>query len=514
MPRPHTTMRRIRDVLRLRLGERLSLRQVSLSLAIPHTTVADYVRRARDAGIDSWPLPEELADDDALEARLFTSPAMAPKVRPLPDFEVMKRELAHKGMTLMLLWVEYKERHPDGYEYSQFCQRYRTWRKKLDVTMRQDHKAGEKLFVDFPGLTIPVYDEATLDVAFRAELFVAVLGASSYLYAEALRSQELVHWCHAHENAFEAFGGCPAVLVPDNLRSAVSKSHRYEPDPNATYQEMAEHYGCVVIPARPYKPRDKAKVESGVQLVERWIIAVLRHRRFTSLAELNEVIAGLVTRVNDKPFKKMEGSRRSLFLELDKPALHPLPDEPYEFATWKMARINIDYHLEFERHYYSVPYQLAGQVVEVRASASTIEVFTNNRRVASHPRSYLKSRHTTDPNHMPASHRRHLEWTPERMLTWAAKNGPATGSFIEALMASRPHPEQGYRSALGVLRLEKKYGATRLEDACARALALRALSYKSVASILQHGLDQQPLRREPPRARVTHHNLRGPNYYQ
>ncbi len=277
---------------------------------------------------------------------------------------------------------------------------------------------------------------------------------------------------------------------------------------------MAEHYGCVVIPARPYKPRDKAKVESGVQLVERWIIAVLRHRRFTSLAELNEVIADLVTRVNDKPFKKMEGSRRSLFLELDKPALRPLPDEPYEFATWKMARINIDYHLEFERHYYSVPYQLAGQVVEVRASASTIEVFTNNRRVASHPRSYLKSRHTTDPNHMPASHRRHLEWTPERMLTWAAKNGPATGAFIEALMASRPHPEQGYRSALGVLRLEKKYGATRLEDACARALALRALSYKSVASILQHGLDQQPLRREPPRARVTHHNLRGPNYYQ
>ncbi len=258
----------------------------------------------------------------------------------------------------------------------------------------------------------------------------------------------------------------------------------------------------------------KAKVESGVQLVERWIIAVLRHRRFTSLAELNEVIAGLVARVNDKPFKKMEGSRASLFDELDKPALRPLPDEPYEFATWKLARASIDYHLEFERHYYSVPYQLAGQVVEVRASASTIEAFSNNRRVASHPRSYLKGRHTTDPAHMPASHRRHLEWTPERIVAWATTNGPSTGAFVEALMASRPHPEQGYRSALGVIRLERKYGSARLEDACARSLHLRALSYKSVASILQHGLDQQPLRREPPRTRVTHHNLRGPDYYQ
>ena len=251
-------MRRIRDVLRLRLGEDLSLRQVSLSLAIPHTTVADYVRRARDAGLDSWPLPEELVDDDALEARLFASPASTPRVRPEADFEVIKRELAKKGVTLMLLWVEYKELHPDGYEYSQFCLRYRDWRKKLDVTMRQDHKAGEKLFVDFPGLTIPVYDEATLEVSFQAELFVAVLGASSYLYAEALRSQELVHWCHAHENAFEHLGGCPEIVVPDNLRSGVAKSHRYEADVNATYQEMAEHYGVVIIPARPYKPRDKA----------------------------------------------------------------------------------------------------------------------------------------------------------------------------------------------------------------------------------------------------------------
>ena len=265
-------MRKIRDVLRLRLGDQLSLRQVSLSLAIPHTTVADYVRRAQLAGITSWPLPEELSDDDALEARLFSAPATSSNLRCEPDFAMMKRELAQKGMTLMLLWVEYKEEHAQGYEYSQFCLLYRTWRKKLDVTMRQDHRAGEKMFVDFPGLRIPIYDERDLRLSFHAELFVAALGASSYLYAEALRSQELVHWCHAHENAFEFYGGCPAICVPDNLRSGVTKAHRYEPDVNATYQEMARHYNVVIIPARPYRPRDKAKAEAAVLLGERWII--------------------------------------------------------------------------------------------------------------------------------------------------------------------------------------------------------------------------------------------------
>ncbi len=359
-------MRKIRDVLRLRLADQLSLRQVSLSLAIPHTTVADYVRRARNAGITSWPLPEELTEDDALEARLFASPASAPRVRPEPDFAMMKHELAKKAMTLMLLWVEYKELHPDGYEYSQFCQLYRTWRKKLDVTMRQDHKAGEKMFVDFPGLTIPIYDERDLTVSFQAELFVAVLGASSYLYAEALRSQELVHWISGHENAFWSFGGCPAICVPDNLRSGVTKPHRYEADVNATYQEMAEHYGVVIIPARPYKPRDKAKVEVGVQVAERWIIMRLRKERFTSLGALNERIGELVEVINQRPFKKLEGSRALLFAEIDQPALHPLPTARYDFATWKKAKVSLDYHLAIERNFYSVPYHLVGSVLDVR----------------------------------------------------------------------------------------------------------------------------------------------------
>jgi transposase len=504
-------MRKIRDVLRLVLRDNVSRRTAALSLSVPRTSVNDLVTRALAAHI-TWEVANEL-DDTQLEARLF-HPVVKETTRPQPDFNDLKRELAKKGVTLQLLWLEYLEQRPGGYGYSQFCQLYRSWRRHLSVTMRHDHRAGEKLFIDFPGLTIPIYDERTLEVNFNAELFVSVLGASSYLYCEALRSQGLQHWVNAHVHAFEFYGGVPEILVPDNLRSAVTTTHRYEPNVNATYQEMAEHYGAVVIPARPYKPRDKAKAEAGVQLVERWIIAVLRHRHFTSLSELNEVIFGLVERVNDKPFKKMPGSRRSLFDELDQPALRPLPREPYEFATWKKARVNIDYHVEFERHYYSVPYQLAGQVAEVRATATTIEVFSNNKRVASHQRSYIAARHTTESAHMPDSHRRYLEWPPERIVTWAKKNGPATGAFIEALMKSRPHPEQGFRSALGVMRLEKKYGAARLEDACARSLDLRAFSYKSVASILQHGLDQQPLRRESPRTRVTHHNLRGPNYYQ
>ena len=514
MPRPHTTMRKIRDVLRLRLHDHLSLRQVSLSLAMPHTTVADYVRRAATVGLTTWPLPDELSDDDALETRLFGSVEPASPTRAQPDFVMMKKELAKKAMTLMLLWVEYREENRDGYEYSQFCQLYRDWRKKLDVTMRQDHKAGEKMFVDFPGLTIPIYDARDLTVSFRAELFVATLGASSYLYAEALRSQELVHWCHAHENAFAFYGGCPQIVVPDNLRSGVTKAHRYEPDPNATYQEMAQHYGVVIIPTRPYKPRDKAKAEAGVQLVERWIIMALRKERFTSLGALNERIGEMVEKLNNRPFKKLEGSRASVFAEIDQPALRRLARTRYDFAIWTKAKVSLDYHLQVDRNFYSVPYQLVGQVLDVRTSANVVEVFAKNRRVASHKRSYLKGIAVTDPAHMPSSHRRHAEWTPSRIVHWAEKTGPETAQFITALMAARPHPEQGFRSALGVLRLEKKYGPERLEAACARSFAIHSLSYKSVSSILQHGLDKKPLVDTPPRANPTHSNIRGAYYYQ
>lgn len=515
MPRPHISMRKIRDALRLSLHEGLSLRDVAASLQVPFTTVGDHVRRAKAAGL-SWPLPEGL-DDDALEALLFSVAAPA-RARPLPDWATVHVELRRPHVTLMLVWLEYKEAFPDGYGYSQFCERYRRWQRGVDVVMRQEHKAGEKLFVDFPGRRVPIYDERTGEVAFEAELFVAVLGASSYLFAEALRSQELLHWVTGHVHAFEALGGCPAIVVCDNLRSGVTRPNRYEPDVNATYQEMAAHYGVAVIPTRSYKPRDKAKVEAGVLLAERWIMARLRNERFSSLGEANVEIGRLVEWVNARPFKKLAGSRRTLFEELDRPALRPLPADRYEFAVWRKAKVNIDYHIEVraERHYYSVPYRLAGEAVDVRLSAATVEVFHRHRRVASHVRKF-NAGYSTDAAHMPESHRRHAAWTPSRIIAWAATTGPATAKLAEAVMAARRHPEQGFRSCLGIVRLGDRYGPERLEAACERALAVRAHSYRSVESILRTGLDRQPLPAPPPglgRAHPDHDNVRGPDYYQ
>jgi transposase len=513
MARPRSAMRKIRDVLRLNLGEKLSRRTVGAAVGLPYTTVADYLMRARAAGL-GWPLPEAM-DDAALEARLFPAAPTVAAARPPPDFAGVHAELRRKGVTLELLWVEYREREPGGYGYSQFCNLYRRWQRRVDVVMRQEHRAGEKLFVDFPGQTVPLVDPATGEVT-QAEIFVAVLGASNYTYAEAVPSQALPHWVAAHVHAFAYFGGCPQVLVPDNLKAGVARAHRYEPDLNRTYAEMAAHYGCAVIPARPNKPRDKAKAENGVLLVERWILARLRKRTFCALAELNAAIHGLLEELNRRPFKKLPGSRRSLFEALDRPALKPLPGRPYEYATWKLAKVNVDYHVEAERHWYSVPYQLAGERVDVRLTATTVEAFHRGRRVASHVRGSQPFRFTTDPAHMPASHRAHLEWTPGRILRWARASGPQTAELVEGVLASRPHPEQGFRSCLGILRLGKHYGDQRLEAACGRALALRAFSYRSVESILRTGLDRQPLLAlvPPPVPLHPHENLRGPGYYR
>ena len=514
MSRPRLAMRKVRDILRLAVGQGLSRRQVGQALGIPFTTVADHLRRAQGAGL-SRPLPDEL-DDAALEALLFPAPAPKELVRPVPDWKTVHRELRRPGVTLQLLWFEYREAHPDGYGYSQFCHHYRAFAKTVDLVMRQEHRAGEKLFVDYPGDKLPIYDRRTGAVAYQAELFVAVLGASNYLYAEAFASQQLEPFLMAHVHAFEAFGSVPQIVVCDNLRSGVNKAHRYEPDVNATYEEMATHYHVAIIPTRSAKPRDKAKVEAGVLLAERWILARLRNHRFYSLHEANVAIAECVTAINDRPFKKLPGSRRQLFEELERPAMRPLPADPYEFATWRLGmKLNIDYHVEdvVYRHYYSVPHQLVGQRVDLRLTTSTVEVFSRHRRVASHLRSHSKG-FTTDPAHMPDSHRRHAEWTPSRIVAWAQKTGPATAALCEAILASKPHPEQGYRSCLGIIRLSGRYGTERLEAACARALSARALSYRSVESILRHGLESQALAAAPARAHRRHQNLRGPTYYR
>jgi transposase len=517
VPRPRLAMRKVRDILRLAVGQGLSRRQVAASLGVPFTTVADHLRRASEAGI-GWPLPEGMSDAE-IEARLFAKPPAPPaERRPLPDWHYVHSELRRPGVTLLLLWLEYKEAHPDdGYSYSQFCVHYRAWQGHLDLVMRQEHRAGDKLFVDFPGQRLPIYDRSSGEVALEAELFVAVLGASNYLYAEAVASQELSSWLTAHVHAFEAMGCLPRVIVPDNLASAVKKAHRYEPDINASYQEMAAHYGVAIIPARARKPRDKAKVENGVLLAERWVLARLRNRRFYSLGEANIEVAKLVAWLNDRPFKKMPGSRRQLFEELERPVMRPLPATRYSYGAWKTGvKVNIDYHIEDTayHHYYSVPYQLVGQRVDVRTGAITVEVFCSGRRVASHLRSFAPGRHTTDPAHMPDSHRRHAQWTPSRVIAWAEKTGPNTAALAKEIMATRTHPEQGYRSCLGIIRLGDRYGPERLEAACARALAARALSYRSVESILSHGLDNQPLGARPVRSHRRHQNLRGPEYYR
>jgi transposase len=505
-------MREIREVLRLCHEAGLSERQIAGSLRIAASTVHRYLDRAARAGL-GWPLPDQL-DDQALERALFppTPPPRAP--RTPPDFAWVHRELRRKGVTLQLLWMEYKQAHPDGYQYSQFCWRYQQWAGRVDLVMRHTHRAGDKLFVDYAGTTIPIYPSDA--PSWQAALFVAVLGASNYTYAEATTSQQLPCWIGSHVRCFEFLGAVPALLVPDNLRSGVSQAHRYEPLVNRTYSGMATPYGTAILPARAGKPRDKAKAETGVLIAERWIVATLRNERFTSLAEANAAIAQKLTWLNNRPFAKLEGTRKILFDQLDRPAMRPLPPARYQFATWTNPKVNIDYHVDVDRHYYSVLYQLVGHKVDVRVSEHAIEVFFRGNRVASHQRSHLKGRHSTQDAHMPERHRAHLAWNPERLIAWAARTGPATAELVETIMANRPHPEQGYRSCLGIMRLSGRYPQARMEAACRRALVIGAHSYRSVESILAHGLDAAPLPEtapatDPPR---QHQQVRGPAYYQ
>ena len=506
-------MRKIKEVLRLKWAHEQSNRHIAKSCSISHSTVADYVLRAKLAGL-SWPLDPDL-DDAAIENLLFpATDKKATEKRQMPDLEYLYREMKKKSVTLQLLWYEYKQANPDGYQYSQFCNLYRQWVKKLDLTLRQEHRAGEKLFIDYAGQTVSIVDPKTGEIN-EAQIFVATLGASNYTFAEASLAQDLPSWIKSHIHAFEFFGGLPEILVPDNLKAGITNPCRYEPDINPTYQDLAEHYDTTVIPARSRKPRDKAKVESAVLVAERWILAALRNHTFFSLAELNTAIAAKLQDLNNRKFKKLDATRRELFETIDKPALKPLPSRPYEYAEWKKARVNIDYHIEIDRHYYSVPYQLVKEQVDVRITSSALEVLFKNKRVASHPRDYRQGSFTTLTEHMPKSHKRYLDWTPSRIIRWAEKNGPKTQKLVTRILDSRSHPEQGFRSCLGIMRLGKRYSSERLEAACERVLLINAYSYKSVESILKKGLDQQPflfdqIENDQP---LNHHNIRGKHYY-
>jgi len=511
MPQARLSMRTIKEILRLRWEAGLSYQAIAVSCRKGQTTVRDYLLRAEAAGL-SWPLPEGM-DEEALEQLLFPVPAASSHRRPEPDWATIHQELRRKGVTLALLWQEYKAAHPDGYQHSRFCQLYQQWASTLEPVLRQHYVAGEKLLVDYAGQTVPVVDRQTGEVR-EAQIFVAVLGASNFTYVEATWTQRLPDWIGSHRRCFEFLGGVPALITPDNIKSGVTSPCFYDPELNRTYQKLAEHYNTAVLPARIRRPRDKAKAEAGVQGVERWLLARLRHRRFFSLAELNEALRELSGQYNRRPFQKLEGCRESLFLSLDRPALRPLPAHPYEYAQWKKARVNIDYHVEVDRHWYSVPHALIRQQVEVCLSAHTVEILHKGKRVASHLRSFQQGRHTTVLEHMPRHHREYVQWSPERLIRWAQQTGSNTAQVVEQILAARAHPVQGYRACLGILRLGKQHGAARLEAACVRALALNALSYKSIDSILKHGLENQPL---PPRPiahpPIRHAHIRGAHYY-
>ena len=516
MPGKKVSMRKTREVLRLHFELHLGQRQIARSACLSQSTVHDYLERFAAAGL-SWPLPPEMSEAE-LESALFpvaAKPAEIAAARPLPDFSHLHDELQrHKHTTLQLLWEEYRAATPDGYGYSRFCYHYQQWRSQRDVVMRQQHRAGEKLFVDWAGATIPIYSRDS-DAAHEASLFVAVLGASNYTYAEACWSQEMGCWIGAHVRTFEFMGGVPELVVPDNTRTGVSRACRYEPDLNPTYQEMAAHYGVGVLPARVRKPRDKAKVEVGVQIVQRWIVAALRHRRFFSLQELNLAIGELLEKLNHRPFRKREGTRAVLFAEIDRPALRPLPAERFDLSVWSSATVNIDYHIQFERSFYSVPYQLARQVVEVRATPAVIEIFHKGVRVASHVRLHKPYAAATNPDHRPKSHRAHLDWPPSRMVQWAHSVGAHTAEVVAKIMEAYPHPEMGYRSCLGIIRLGQRSPAPRVEAAAERALASGADSYKSMESILRRCLDRQPLSTNiASQPRTAHNNVRGAEYFQ
>jgi len=514
MPTERLTMRRVREILRLKFGMGLSVRQIARSCSMSNGGVCGYLQRAQVAHL-SWPLPDEL-DDAALEALLFPSVAnLAVRGVPLPDFQRIYQELrSHRHLTLSLLWQEYKENHGTGYQYSRFCQLYRDWAKKLDVVMRQEHRAGDKTYVDHAGPTVPVVDPESGDLR-EASIFVAVLGASNYTYAEATWTRDLYDWIGSHIRAFEFFGGTSEAVVPDNWRTAVTKACWYEPELNPTYRDLAEHYNTAILPARVRKPRDKAKVECGVLVVERWILAALRHQTFIGLVALNRAIRELLERLNHRKFRKLDTTRAGLFERIERSVLKPLPTEPFIFGEWKKVGVNIDYHVEIGRHYYSVHFDLVHEQLEARIRAATVEIFHKNRRVAIHARSSVVGGFTTLPEHRPPKHRHYLEWTPERLIDWARKIGPSAAGVASHILQSRRYPEQGFRACLGLMRLARRYPEERVEAACTRALAVNTCSYKSVKSILETGLDHQSVEdpKTPDAHRILHANVRGAAYY-
>jgi len=515
MPAERVAMRKVREILRLKFGTGMPHKAIARSLGIAASTVRMTAERAAAAGL-SWPLPDDLSDA-VLEEQLYgrAGTKQGHRRRAEPDWAIIHRELKRKHVTLAILWEEYIAQYPDGYRYSRFCDLYRAFEGKLSLTMRQSYIGGEKLFVDYAGDTVPVIVDRLTGETREAQIFVAVMGASSFSYAQASWTQGLADWLAAHVGALEAIGGCPKLLVPDNAKVAVIKACLYDPQVNRSYGEMAAHYDMAILPARPRRPRDKAKVEAGVLIVERWLLGRLRNRRFYGLAELNQAIRELLHHLNEvRPIRRLGATRRQLLEELDRPFLKPLPAEPYVFAEWRARRVGVDYHVDVDGHFYSVPYRFARQQIEVRLTARTVEIFSKGERIAAHLRSSGNGRHTTMPDHMPSSHRRYADWTIERIRHEAAAIGPSAALLCDLILEHRPHPEQGFRACLGIVRLAKPFGMARVEAAAIRALEIGTRTYGSVKSILDNNLDRQaPQQRAANDPAILHSNIRGARYY-
>jgi len=507
------TMQDIRSILRLKHQQGLSVREVADRLKLSKTTVATYLLRAQEAGLGCWPLPAGRDDDATLKAILFQRVGRPPRDDRVPQWPHVSAELKRKGVTLTLLWQEYRSAHPDGYGYTWFCEQFRAFERRSSPSFRNRHEAGAVMQTDYAGHTVAIMDPGTGEVL-QAQIFVAVLGASSYTFAWASMTQRLPDWIEAQSRALAFFGGVPKAIVCDNLKAGVIKPLWFEPTVNPTFEAMATHYDTTVLPTRPRKPRDKGKVEGAVLIVERWILARLRNQQFFSVEALNMTIAELLEDLNARPMRHVGLSRRQLFDEVEHPALRPLPDTPYEYAEWKRAKVHPDYHVEVLHTFYSVPNRLIGRTVDVRLTRRMVEIFHAHERVALHVRRGQRGGHVTVNEHMPKAHQRHAGMTPQSLIGRAANVGYNTAVVVERLMRDKPHPEQGFRSALGVLSLERRFGRDRLEAACLRGLTNNTISYTSVASILRTGLDQAAAPPAPLTPTPRHDNIRGAAYYQ
>jgi len=511
MTQERLTLRKIKEILRLKYELGLSNRAIAGACKISNSTVGEYLKRAETTGV-SWPLGE--IGEEELYQKLFPEKKKVHIEREysMPDWEEMQKEKRKQGVTLQLLWQEYKGKYPEGYQYSQFCEHYQRWKKsQVEPSKHNEHIGGEQMQVDYAGLKIPVINPETGEIS-GVSVFVATLPASNYIYAEAQANENQCNWNNGHVRAMGYFGGVVKIVVPDNLKTGITKPNYYEPGVNLAYQELAEYYQFAVLPARIKKPKDKAKIENGVQNVERWIIAPLRNRKFFGLHEVNLAIKEQLEQLNNKIMKSGGRSRRQEFEEIDRPNLRPLPEKPYEYTERKTATVNIDYHVEFEGHLYSVPFTLIHQKVDIRATEKMVEIFHQGKSVAIHPRNFHLGRFSTLREHMPANHQFVEDINADRLIEWAESIGPQTTDLVKATLQSRPFPQQAYRSCLGILSLAKKYSPSLLEQACQAVFEAKVFSYKAVAQeliYLQKRTTTPPVETLP-----THENIRGSEYYK